>query len=108
MSRRYVKELAIESGTPLGIVPSSNYAKALNRDSVVKVISKDMNMVGNDLRRSESRVYAEYIVKNGKKIAAPVGGKWAIVTGKNSNARGKSEAKGMSFDKYAKIYWATK
>lgn len=63
MGRRYVKELAIESGTPLGIVPSSNYAKALNRDSVVKVISKDMNMVGNDLRRSESRVYAEYIVK---------------------------------------------
>ncbi|EFN1894099.1 hypothetical protein ACXL1S_000191 [Escherichia coli] len=108
MSRRYVKELAIESGTPLGIVPSSNYAKALNRDSVVKVISKDMNMVGNDLRRSESRVYAEYIVKNGKKIAAPAGGKWAIVTGKNSNARGKSEDKGMSFDKYAKIYWATK
>ena len=47
-------------------------------------------------------------VKNGKKIAAPAGGKWAIVTGKNSNARGKPEAKGMSFDKYAKIYWATK
>lgn len=67
MSRRYVKELAIESGTPLGIVPGSNYAKALNRDSVVKVISRDMNMVGDDLRRSENRVYAEYIVKNGKK-----------------------------------------
>lgn len=81
MSRRYVKELAIESGTPLGIVHGSNYAKALNRDSVVKVISRDMNMVGDDLRRSENRVYAEYIVKNGK-IAAPAGGKWAIVTGK--------------------------
>lgn len=70
MSRRYVKELAIESGTPLGIVPGSNYAKALNRDSVVKVISRDMNMVGDDLRRSENRVYAEYIVKNGKNCSA--------------------------------------
>lgn len=109
MSRRYNKELAIESGTPLGIAPRSDYSRVVIRDSVGRVISRDMKSVGDDIRRSEGRIYVDYIVKDGQKIAAPKGGKWLIKTsGTVSDARGKPEAKSLSFDKYAKLYWATK
>lgn len=109
MSRRYNKELALESGTPLGIAPRSDYSRVVTHDSAGRIISRDMKTVGDDIRRSEGRIYADYIVKGGKKIPAPKGGKWVITTSGNiSDVRGKPEAKGLSFDRYAKLYWATK
>lgn len=67
MSRRYSKELALESGTPLGIAPRSDYSRVVTHDSAGRIISRDMKAVGDDIRRSEGCVYADYIVKGGKK-----------------------------------------
>ncbi|EML7084005.1 hypothetical protein FML35_18925 [Klebsiella oxytoca] len=110
MSRRYNKELALESGSPLGIAPRSDYSRFVKRDtSTGRFIDQDLRVVGNDLRRSAETVYKKYIVKDGKRVDAPRGTVFALTLPKEGfDAAGTPKSSSTNFDKYARLYWQTK
>ncbi|EAA4082909.1 hypothetical protein DO628_13335 [Salmonella enterica subsp. salamae] len=110
MSRRYSKELTLESGSPLGIAPRSDYSGFVKRDaSTGRFIEQDMRVVGGDLRKSTETVYRKYIVRNGKRVDAPQGKMFAVTIAREGfDATGTPKSDSTRFDKYAKLYWGTK
>lgn len=110
MSRRYNKELALESGSPLGIAPRSDYSRFVKRDaSMGRFLEQDMRVVGDDLRRSAATVYKKYVVRNGKRIDAPQGTVFALTLPQEDfDAAGTPKSSSTGFDKYARLYRETK
>ncbi|OSZ20765.1 hypothetical protein BVZ24_00420 [Klebsiella pneumoniae] len=110
MSRRYSKELALESGSPLGIAPRSDYSGFVKRDSSTgKFLEQDMRVVGDDLRRSATTIYKKYIIRDGKRVDAPQGKMFAVTLHKEGlDAAGTPKSSSPRYDKYARLYWQTK
>ncbi|HBY7808073.1 TPA: hypothetical protein MI737_00655 [Klebsiella pneumoniae] len=110
MSRRYSKELALESGSPLGIAPRSDYSGFVRRDSRGNVVSRDMKTVGDDMRRSEARFVRQVTTSDGRRIEAAKG-KVFVINGSRvgqEDAGRKQTSATDDFSKYAKLYWATR
>lgn len=110
MSRRYSKELALESGSPLGIAPRSDYSGFARRDAKGSVVSRDMKTVGDDMRRSEVRFARHITTSDGRRIEAAKGKVFVIKGSKVSqeDAGRKQTSTTDDFNKYAKLYWSTR
>jgi hypothetical protein len=110
MSRRYSKELALESGSPLGIAPRSDYSGFVKRDAKGSVVSHDMKTVGDDMRRSEVRFARQITTSDGRKIEADKGKVFVVNGSKVSQAdAGRKQTSATDgFSKYAELYWSTR